>query len=120
MTIEETLKERGSRYGSFKDNAQITQGLMDVLKNAPKFNELHPMHKEAFHMIFHKIARCVCGDIMYVDNAHDIVGYAKGLENYLIEEKAPLDIKTFFKDDFEEIDKKLRESPKLDNFKNIE
>ena len=34
-------------------------------------------------MIFHKIARCVCGDHNYIDNIHDIVGYAKLLEEFL-------------------------------------
>lgn len=81
--IEKTLQERGSRYGKFEDNARITQGFMRVLESSPNYHELHDMHLEAYHMIFHKIARSVCGDPTYVDNAHDIVGYATGLENYL-------------------------------------
>ena len=29
--IKSTLKERGSRYGSFEDNARITQSLCDIM-----------------------------------------------------------------------------------------
>ncbi len=81
--INKTLKERGSRYGSFEHNAKITQRLCNVLKHAPNYDLLEEEHIEAFHMIFHKIARCVCGDPNYIDNIHDIVGYAKLLEEFL-------------------------------------
>jgi hypothetical protein len=81
--IGKTLKERGSRYGSFEHNAKITQRLCNVLKQAPNYDLLEEEHIEAFHMIFHKIARCVCGDPNYIDNIHDIVGYAKLLEEFL-------------------------------------
>lgn len=81
--IKSTLKQRGSRYGSFEDNARITQALNKVLETAPNFDQLKDEHKEAYHMIFHKIARSVCGDPMYVDNIHDIVGYATLLEKFL-------------------------------------
>jgi len=81
--IDKTLKERGSRYGSFEHNAKITQRLCNVLKQAPNYDLLEEEHIEAFHMIFHKIARCVCGDPNYIDNIHDIIGYAKLLEGFL-------------------------------------
>lgn len=86
QSIEDTLKERGGRYGRFEDNAEISQGFMRVLRAAPNYNLLTDMHIEIYHMIFHKIGRSVCGDPMYIDNIHDIIGYAKGLEDYLIEE----------------------------------
>jgi hypothetical protein len=82
--IEKTLIIRGSRYGTFEDNADITQALMAIIEESPKAHELTNLHKECLHMIFHKISRMVCGDPMYVDNVHDIGGYAKGLEDYLI------------------------------------
>jgi len=85
--IDNTLQERGSRYGTFGNNAQITQDLCDVIKQGPSYDRLLPEHIEAFHMIFHKIARCVCGDPMYIDNIHDIVGYAKLLEDFLKEQE---------------------------------
>ena len=82
--IKNTLKERGSRYGEFSDNARITQELNNVIKTAPNFDKLTNEHKEAFHMIFHKISRVVCGDPTYADNIHDIAGYAKLLEDSLV------------------------------------
>lgn len=84
--IEKTLNERYSRYGTFESNAEITQELMGVIEKSPKWKQLSKQHKEALHMIFHKISRMVCGDPAYVDNVHDIVGYAKLLEDFLIRE----------------------------------
>jgi hypothetical protein len=81
--IEKTLEQRGNRYGTFEDNARVTQEFMRVLQSAPNYDKLHDMHKEVYHMIFHKISRSICGDPTYVDNVHDIIGYATGLENYL-------------------------------------
>jgi hypothetical protein len=86
--INDTLKERGSIYGNFEDNANITQQLIKVIENAPNYSKLSKQHKETFHMIFHKIARAVCGDPDYIDNIHDIIGYAKLLEDFLIEKQA--------------------------------
>jgi len=86
--IEKTLKERESVYGEFEDNADITQELIKVIENAPSYSKLSKQHLEAFHMIFHKISRAVCGDPDYIDNIHDIVGYAKLLEDFLIEKQA--------------------------------
>lgn len=84
MSIEETLKERGSRYGTFEANADTTQSLMKVLAKGKSFPKMHDMHKEILHMICHKMGRMVNGDPNYIDNVHDIIGYAKGLEDYLI------------------------------------
>jgi hypothetical protein len=86
--INDTLKNRGSIYGEFEDNADITQELIKVIENAPSYSKLSKQHLEAFHMIFHKISRAVCGDPDYIDNIHDIIGYAKLLEDFLIEKQA--------------------------------
>lgn len=83
--VDATLKERGSQYGTFENNARVTQALCAVLKTAPNYDQLTDIHIEAYHMIFHKISRSVCGDPLYVDNVHDIVGYAKLLENFLVD-----------------------------------
>lgn len=84
--IKNTLKERANNYGSFEDNSIITQALFTVLEKAPNFNKLSIVHKEAYRMIFHKIARSVCGNPNYIDNIHDIAGYALLLEDYLIKQ----------------------------------
>lgn len=84
MTLEDTLKERGNRYGTFKDNAQVTQELMGVIKQyGANYDKLTDMHVEALHMIFHKIARCVSGDVNYPDNFEDIAGYATRMKQEL-------------------------------------
>ena len=81
--INNTLQKRESKYGSFEEGARITQTLLNVLKTAPSYKALDYQHLEAFHMIFHKISRCVCGNPNYIDNIHDIVGYALLLEDFL-------------------------------------
>jgi hypothetical protein len=83
MSIQNTLQERGSRYGAFTDNAVLTQSFMDVLAKAPNYDKLHAQHLEAFHMIFHKISRLACGDCMHADGPHDIAGYATLLEEWI-------------------------------------
>lgn len=83
MSIESTLRERGSRYGTFEENARITQSLMEVLQTGQNFDKFEHMHKECVHMICHKLARMVCGDPNYDDNPRDIAGYATGLTKYL-------------------------------------
>ncbi len=87
--IRKTLEERGGKYGHVWDNARITQGLMRTLKRSPNFEELSDTHVECVHMIFHKIARMVCGtDINYQDNATDMAGYATLLEDFMKKENA--------------------------------
>ncbi len=83
--VTETLKQRGSKYGTFENNARTTQGIMDVLKAGVMRNEnereLLAHEKEALHMIAHKMSRIVCGTGIVKDNWHDIAGYAKLAED---------------------------------------
>lgn len=79
--IQDTLKQRGDRYGSYSDNAELTQGLLKLVTD--KCNTLPKVHLETIHMIFHKISRLVLGDHWYADNAHDIAGYSTLLEEYI-------------------------------------
>ena len=84
MEVNDTLAERGNRYGNFEDNARLTQALMDTLDDL-RLQELSPVHREAIHMIFHKIARMSVGDQWYDDNPRDIAGYALLLEEHIQE-----------------------------------
>lgn len=77
MTIEATLKERGDRYGSFEHHAEIAQGLQDLIRAQEGWQRLAPDQKQALTVIMDKIARMLNGDPAYRDNWHDIVGYAK-------------------------------------------
>lgn len=77
--VNDTLTERGSRYGKFRNNAETAQALKDVVRSH-LFNyddkDLDSDQMEALDMICHKIARIINGDPDYVDNWVDIAGYA--------------------------------------------
>lgn len=83
MTIEKTLTEREGRYGAFADHARLSQHLTDVMRAAPKWEDLSAVQKEALEMIQHKVARILNGDPCYGDNWHDIAGYATLVEQNL-------------------------------------
>jgi hypothetical protein len=81
-TVDETLAERGSRYGSFESHAMLSQSLSQTLllhyyKTHGKDKPLPPYIVEALNMICHKLARVVNGDPFYDDNFRDIAGYSQ-------------------------------------------
>lgn len=82
--VEQTLSERGTRYGDFSDNARVSQNLKQFLEDEPGWQQLDHLHREALSMIFQKISRIINGDPDYADNWHDIQGYAR-----LVEERLP-------------------------------
>jgi hypothetical protein len=80
LSIDETLKERASRYGVFELHADVTQKLkstMWLFKNGSAFDNLSADQKEALEMIQHKIGRVLNGDPNYIDSWVDIEGYAR-------------------------------------------
>ena len=83
-TVNDTLEERGKRYGSFEGHAQITQGLKNVMYVSPQWPNLTPSMREALDMIVHKIGRILNGDPAYADSWHDIAGYAMLVEQELV------------------------------------
>jgi hypothetical protein len=85
MQINNTLQERGSRYGSFVTHAKITYQLKEVVATAlvEQDKELDYDQREALDMIFHKIGRIINGDPNYADSWHDIAGYAILVEKRL-------------------------------------
>lgn len=70
------ITERGTRYGKFKDGAEIMRDLKHVMHEVDGWNNLTPSQKEALDMIQHKIGRILNGDPTYDDNWKDIAGYA--------------------------------------------
>lgn len=82
-TVDQTLNERGSRYGDFSTHADIAQDLQDVMRRTPGWTRLRPMHKQALTVFADKVARILNGDPDYADNWHDIQGYAKLVEDRL-------------------------------------
>jgi hypothetical protein len=84
-TIDDTLKERGSRYGVFERHAAITQGLKREMIASPNWDTLTDSMREALEMVMHKIGRILNGDPNYPDSWHDIIGYIRLVEQELEE-----------------------------------
>ena len=81
--IEALITKRGSRYGKFKDGADIMQSLKDTMRDVDGWNNLTASQKEALDMIQHKIGRILNGDPTYDDSWKDIAGYATLIVNEL-------------------------------------
>ena len=77
--VNQVLDERGSRYGSFVEHANITQLFKQELQVALQERDkvLANDQQEALDMIFHKIGRIINGDPNYADSWVDIAGYAQ-------------------------------------------
>lgn len=75
--ITATLTERGTRYGKFKDHAEVTQQLKRIIFGFNPALRLEADQKEALEMIAHKLGRIINGDPDYADSWVDIAGYAK-------------------------------------------
>lgn len=75
--IKEILKERGDRYGVFKEHAQICQDLKGVMNTVEGWTRLTSSQKQALEVIADKIARMLNGDPNYDDNWQDIIGYSQ-------------------------------------------
>jgi len=87
ISTEETLAQRGSRYGEFSSHAKLSQELKRVFSEhviahgqPEMFNEVI---REGLELIFHKIARIGNGDPQYDDNWRDIAGYATLVEKHI-------------------------------------
>lgn len=76
-TIDQTLTERGNRYGAFDEHARITQNIKRAMADSPNWAKLADDQKECLEMLAHKAGRILNGDPNYHDSWHDIVGYAK-------------------------------------------
>lgn len=80
-SIEEILAERQTTYGDFSTQAELSQELKRLVKDAYNARpddqrKLQDYQCEALDMILHKIARIINGDPSYVDSWADISGYA--------------------------------------------
>ena len=74
--IDNTLNERGARYGNYSDVASTTQQLMAIVECGANYEHLNAEQKTSLFMICNKIARAVNDDPNYIENWHDIAGYA--------------------------------------------
>lgn len=75
--IEDVLKERGGRYGAFKEHARIAQNIKRAMRDSPNWVSLSDDKKEALEMNAHKVARILNGDPEYDDSWLDMVGYTQ-------------------------------------------
>ena len=82
MSVNNTIHAR-KIYGEFPMVASLSQTLKEEMSCRATLNNLDPDMKEALEMIAGKISRIVNGDPTYLDNWHDIQGYAKLVENRL-------------------------------------
>lgn len=82
QSTAEVLKERGTRYGVFANQAMIAQSIHAVLEESmikltgKTRYSFAPDQLEAMNMIVNKIARIYNGDPHYSDSWRDIAGYA--------------------------------------------
>lgn len=82
-TLDRTLQQRGDRYGTFEENAQVAQALKDVVRCSSNWKTMASDQREAVDMVLSKISRLTTGDPDYLDNWHDIAGYAQLIETRL-------------------------------------
>ena len=54
--VQQTLNERGARYGKFIDNAEQAQRLQEAARQNPNWNSLPADCREAITVILQKIA----------------------------------------------------------------
>jgi hypothetical protein len=82
-SVDNTLDERGKRYGDFTDHARIAQALQNCMRGTQGWTRLSDVQKQALTVIADKIARVLNGDPNYADNWHDLAGYSKLVEDRL-------------------------------------
>lgn len=81
QSTTEVLKERGTRYGRFINQAGIAQGIHAVLDYGMRISgktkqDFSVDELEAVNMIVNKLGRIFNGDPHYSDSWRDIAGYA--------------------------------------------
>ena len=96
--VKNILQERGSDYGAFHNNAEVSYKLMRFYFSV--FEKLSPQEKyvnyTAFNLIFQKIGRVLSGNIHHLDSYQDCIGYLLLVRNYSSKDK-PIDRNALFK-----------------------
>ena len=81
MNVDDTLATRATRYGNYKEDvSRVSQALKDILRSGDVWKEMDDDMKESLDLICNKISRIVNGDPWYHDSWHDIIGYARLVE----------------------------------------
>jgi len=90
---DKILKERGSRYGLYSPQAvfinRVNKEMREQLAQNPRAADLTEEQRclilEGFNMVVNKMARCLQGDPLYMDNFEDIIGYARLVHDGILE-----------------------------------
>jgi len=82
-SINTTLANRGSNYGSFANLANIAQSLKEVMRDTPQWPNLSNDQRESLEMVAAKIGRILNGNPNYDDSWVDIAGYTTLVANRL-------------------------------------
>ena len=82
QSVEETLVQRGNRYGEYYKVAEVSQDIkatlyQGMLSSGKTENDIPDYMWESIDMIANKLSRVVNGDPLYDDNWRDIAGYAQ-------------------------------------------
>src|SRR5260370_19859458 len=68
------LTDRHSTHGSFEDNAKISQGLKEWMRNSPGWRNITDVEREAMDMIALKFSRVLSGKSLEKQHWEDICG----------------------------------------------
>lgn len=90
--IDNTIQDRASKYGDFREQGRVAQNLKDAMRDSPNWDALPAYMKEGLEMIQHKISRMLNGEILYDDNVHDIVGYTKIMQDRMQQDREAMEI----------------------------
>ena len=85
--VDNTISTRKGEHGVYYDHATLSQDMKLAMYQSPKYLLLPPDVRESLEMIQHKIARVINGDHRHLDSWHDIQGYARLVEQKLIEDQ---------------------------------
>lgn len=93
MNIDNTLEERGSTHGDFYRASVYWDIVVDAMHNTPNWASLAPAQRRALTTIIDKTARILHGDYDFIDNWHDIIGYARLVERELEKSTTTIDMR---------------------------
>jgi hypothetical protein len=79
MKTEDILAQREQTHGSYQDNANISQTLIEIIKDAmgPSWYDMRPYQRHTIMMVCMKLARVAVGNPDEPDHWRDIAGYAE-------------------------------------------
>ena len=63
MNVDDTLIQRGVRYGNYKEDvSRVSQALKETVRSGAEWKEMDDDMKESLDLICNKISRIVNGD----------------------------------------------------------